>query len=180
VPIVLDLVTPPDIEVTKTKGMRSLTRRTKIVRLFRQAYEQGAVLSLADVSLMININLITLSRLVRAHERETGEMVPRRGTIHDMGRSVTHKAIICYKRLLEQKPTSQVAQETYHSAEEVEYYVQCLRRVQLCRDSGLSPEETAQATGHSLSLVQEYLELIKEFRLPALANSQGRKVPTTD
>ena len=91
-----------------------------------------------------------------------------------------HKAIICYKRLVEQKPTSQVAQETYHSAEEVEYYVQCLRRVQLCRDSGLSPEETSQATGHSLSLVQEYLELIKEFRLPALANSQGKKVPTTD
>jgi hypothetical protein len=38
-------------------------------------------------------------------------MVPRRGTIHDMGRSVTHKAIICYKRLVEQKPTSQVACE---------------------------------------------------------------------
>jgi hypothetical protein len=180
VPIVLDLVTPRDIEETKTKGMRSQTRRTKIVRLFRQAYEQGAVLSLADVSLMIHINLSTLSRLVVDHERGTGETVPRRGTIHDMGRSVTHKAIICYKRLVEQKPTSQVAQETYHSAEEVEYYVQCLRRVQLCRDSGLSPEETAQATGHSLSLVQEYLELIKEFRLPALANSQGRKVPTTD
>ena len=180
VPIVLDLVTPRDIEETKTKGMRSQTRRTKIVRLFRQAYEQGAVLSLADVSLMIHINFSTLSRLVLDHERETGETVPRRGTIHDMGRSVTHKAIICYKRLVEQKPTSQVAQETYHSAEEVEYYVQCLRRVQLCRDSGLSPEETAQATGHSLSLVQEYLELIKEFRLPALANSQGRKVPTTD
>ena len=180
VPIVLDLVTPRDIEEAKIKGMRSQTRRTKIVRLFRQAYEQGAVLSLADVSLMIHVNFSTLSRLVLDHERETGETVPRRGTIHDMGRSVTHKAIICYKRLVEQKPTSQVAQETYHSAEEVESYVQCLRRVQLCRDSGLSPEETAQATGHSLSLVQEYLELIKEFRLPALANSQGRKVPTTD
>ena len=35
--------------------MRSQIRRTKIVRLFRQAYEQGAVLSLADVSLLINM-----------------------------------------------------------------------------------------------------------------------------
>ena len=100
--------------------------------------------------------------------------MPRRGTIHDMGRSVTHKAIICYKRLVEHKPTSQVAQETFHTPEDVEHYVQCLRRVQLCRDSGMSPEETAQATGHSLSLVQEYLDLIEVFRLPRLPSSHGK------
>jgi len=179
VPVVLDLVTPRDIDEAKVKGMRSRTRRARIARLFRQAHEQGAVLSLADVSLMIHINYSTLSHLVREQERETGEMVPRRGTIHDMGRSVTHKRIICYKRLVEQKPTSQVAQETFHSADEVEYYVQCLRRVQLCRDSGMSPEEAAQATGHSLSLVQEYLGLIEEFGLPRLPNSQGRGDPQT-
>jgi len=179
VPVVLDLVTPRDIDEAKVKGMRSRTRRARIARLFRQAHEQGAVLSLADVSLMIHINYSTLSHLVREQERETGEMVPRRGTIHDMGRSVTHKRIICYKRLVEQKPTSQVAQETFHSADEVECYVQCLRRVQLCRDSGMSPEEAAQATGHSLSLVQEYLGLIEEFGLPRLPNSQGRGDPQT-
>jgi len=177
IPVVLDLVTPRDIDEARVKGMRSQTRRAKIVRLFRRAYEPGAVLSLADVSLLIHIHFSTLSSIVREHERETGEMVPRRGTIHDTGRSVTHKAIICYKRLVEQKPTSQVAQETFHSADEVEYYVQCLRRIQLCRDSGMSPEETAQATGHSLSLVQEYLELIEEFGLPRLAHSRGKEGP---
>jgi hypothetical protein len=179
VPIVLDLVTAQDIDEARTKGMRSKTRRSKIVRLFRQAYEQGAVLSLADVSLMIHIHLSTLSHIVVSHGRETGETVPRRGTIHDMGRSVTHKAIICYKRLVEQKPTSRVAQETFHSVEEVEYYVRCLRRIRLCRDSGMSPEEAAQATGHSLSLVQEYLALIEEFGLPRLPNSQGKEDPRT-
>jgi len=179
VPVVLDLVTARDIDEARVKGMRSQTRRAKIARLFRQAHEQGAVLSLADVSLMIHINYSTLSRLVLEHEHETGETVPRRGTIHDMGRSITHKRIICYKRLVEHKPTSQVAQETFHSADEVEYYVQCLRRVQLCRDSGMSPEEAAQATGHSLSLVQEYLGLIEEFGLPRLPNSQGKEDPRT-
>jgi hypothetical protein len=94
--------------------------------------------------------------------------VPRRGTVHDLGRSVTHKAIICYKRLVEKKSTSEVAQETFHSPEEVEYYVQCLRRVQLCRDNGMSPEDTAQAAGHSLHLVKEYLDLIEQFGLPSL------------
>ena len=177
VPIVLDLVTARDIDEARVNGMRSLTRRAKIARLFRQAHEQGAVLSLADVSLMIHISYSTLSRLVRDYERETGTMVPRRGTIHDMGRSVTHKRIICFKRLVEQKPTSQVAQETFHSADEVEYYVQSLRRIQLCRDSGMSPEETAQATGHTLSLVREYLDLIEEFGLRRLPSSRGKEGP---
>ena len=76
---------------------------------------------------------------------------------------------------MDQKPTSQVAQETCHSPGEVEYDVQCLRRIQLCRDSGMSPEEAAQATGHSLSLVQEYRELIQELRLPPLAHSRGKE-----
>jgi len=76
-----------------------------------------------------------------------------------------------HKRLVEQKPTSQVAEETFHSPDEVEYYVQCFRRVQLCRDSGMVKEDIARATGHSLSLVQEYLDLIDEYKLPPLPNS---------
>jgi hypothetical protein len=135
------------------------------------------VLGHADVSLLLNMHISKLSTCVLSHERETGELVPRRGTIHDMGRSVTHKAIICYKSLVEKKPTSQVAQETFHSPEDVEHYVQCFRRIQLCRDKGLSPEEIAHATGHSLGLVQEYLDLMREFGIPPLATSQGKEGP---
>jgi hypothetical protein len=175
VPVVLDLVAIEDIETAKAKERRSITSGRKIVRLFRQAYEQGAVLGHADVSLLLNMSISRLSAYVIAHERGTGELIPRRGTIHDMGPSVTHKAIICYKALVEKKPTSQVASETFHSPEDVESYVQCFRRIQLCRDKGLSLEEIAQATSHSLSLVQEYLDLMKEFRIPALGDSHGKE-----
>ena len=120
------------------------------------------------MSLLLHLQTSTISRVVLAHERSSGETMPRRGTVHDMGRSVTHKRIICYKRLVEKKPTSQVAQETFHHPEEVEYYGQCLRRIQLCRDSGMSADAIAQATGHSPSLVQEYLTLIAAFGLPPL------------
>ena len=72
-------------------------------------------------------------------------------------------------------PTSRVALESFHSAEDVEYYVQCFRRIQLCRDKGLSPEEIAQATGHSLKLVHEYLDLMTRFRIPRIADSQGKE-----
>lgn len=170
VPVVLDLVTDRDIDETNAMGLRTQTRCAKVVRLFRQAYEQGAVLSQADVSLLTNLHRSTISQIVLKHQHDSGEVVPCRGTIHDMGRSVTHKAIICYKSLVEHKPTSQVAQETYHTAEAVEYYVQCYRRIQLCRDSGMTKEDIARATGHSLALVREYLDLIAEFGLPPLPN----------
>jgi hypothetical protein len=179
VPVVLDLVTAQDIEKVKAKGTLLETRLAKIVRLFQQAHEQGAVLGHADVSLLLNMSINSISTYVLNYERATGQLIPRRGTIHDMGRSVTHKAIICYKSLVEKKPTSQVAQETFHSPEDVEHYVQCLRRIQLCRDKGLSPDETTQATGHSLSLVHEYLDLIREFRIPPLVDRETNERSTT-
>src|SRR6266446_1029765 len=39
-----------------------------------------------------------------------------------MSPSVTHKATICYKRLVEKKTTSQVAEETYHSVDEFFFF----------------------------------------------------------
>jgi len=175
VPVILDLVAGKDIDEAMVAGMRQQTRRNKIVRLCNQAYAQGGVLSLADVALLLHKSITPLSQDIVEYERATGETVPRRGTVHDMGRSVTHKAIICYKRLVEQKPTSQVAEETFHSADEVEYYVQCFRRVQLCRDSGMVKEDIARATGHSLPLVQEYLDLIEQFKIPPLPHSSRKE-----
>ena len=168
VPVVLDLVTAGDIDEAIATGLRTETRSKKVLRLFHQAFEQGAVLSYPDVSLLMHLQTSTICRTVLAHEKETGETIPRRGTIHDMGRSISHKRIICYKRLVEQKPTSQVARETFHDPEEVEYYVQCLRRIKLCSDSGMHVDDIVRATSHSKSLVNEYLELIKEFNLPEL------------
>jgi hypothetical protein len=127
--VVLDLVTDRDIDETRAKGLRPQTRSTKVIRLFHQAYEQGAALSHADVSLLTNLHMSTISQIVLKYQQDSGEVVPCRDIIHDMGRSITHKAIICYNSLVERKTTSQVAQETYHSAEAVEYYVQCFRRI---------------------------------------------------
>jgi hypothetical protein len=165
VPVVLDLVTAEDLEDAVTGSVRAKTRPKKVLRLFRQAYDQGGLLTEADVSLLLHLPINTISAVVLKHESDTGQTIPRRGTIHDMGRSVTHKRIICYKRLVEKKTTSQVAEETFHSPQEVEYYVQNLRRVQLCQNAGMNEDDIVIATGRSLSLVREYLELIRDFNL---------------
>jgi len=94
VPVALDLVTPPDIDNTAHRGRRPQIRRDKILRLFRQAYEQGGVLSYADVSLLLRVARQTLSQVALAEHQGSGQRVPCPGTIRDMGRSVGHKAII--------------------------------------------------------------------------------------
>ena len=39
----------------------------------------------------------TIYRYIREHEKGSSDLVPRRGTIHDMGPTLTHKREICYK-----------------------------------------------------------------------------------
>ena len=138
-------------------------RRQRIARLLRQAYKQNGVLSCPDLALMLGISKDTVSRDIRAYEKETGTQLPRRGTIHDMGRSITHKADICRKRIVDKMPTSRVASETNHDPEEVEYYVQCFQRVRLCLDKRMSKEEISLVTGHGKSTVQQYVDLYEEF-----------------
>jgi hypothetical protein len=43
------------------------------------------VLSEADVSFLTHLHCTTISHHVLKYERETGESLPRRGTIHDLG-----------------------------------------------------------------------------------------------
>jgi hypothetical protein len=40
---------------------------------------------------------------------------------------------------------------------------------------GLTQEEIAQATGHSLGLVNEYLDLIRDFQIPPLSDPSGKE-----
>jgi len=98
-------------------------RQKKVaVRLFRQSYEQKGVLSNADVGSIMRLSPATVSGNIREYEKQTGQIVPRRGTIHDMGRNLTHKRIICQKHFLEGKSVEQTARETYHSPQAVFRY----------------------------------------------------------
>jgi len=163
VPVVLDLLTSEDIEHAIDIGIKPKLRQRRVVRMLKQSYDQKGVLSGPDLALMLGVSEGTISRDILAYEKEHNVQLPRRGTIHDLGCSVSHKAAICRKRIVEKSPTSKVASDTNHSPEEVEYYVQCFQRVRLCIDKNMTTEEIALVTGHGKSIVQEYKELHDEF-----------------
>jgi len=161
-PVIVDLINMDDLD-HYLAGLSKRERQTKVaVRLFSQAKAQGGVLTHADVAAMMRLAPGTISRYILEYERVNKAMVPRRGNIHDMGPTLTHKRVICRKHCAEGKTIEQTARETHHSSASVTRYVNDFKRVQACLKANWMPSQAAFATGLSLRLVGEYLELLNE------------------
>jgi len=163
VPVVLDLSTPEDIQSRLDRKSPQERLRMKVVRLCEQAHQQGALLSNCDLAELLGRDDSAIAQILTAHETKTGQLVPRRATLHDVGTGLTHKRIICWKRYAEGKAADVVAKETYHSLEAVDRYLGQFDRVRHCRREGMSPEKTAFTLNCGVTLVNEYLAIDQEL-----------------
>lgn len=163
-PVVLTIVAPSDIQALKKGTPRKFLKKQVIARLYKETKAQTAVLAQSDISIILITSLATVTRLTKEYEKEFNVILPRRGTIHDMGRSVSHKGVICKKRKIDNKSTSQIARETDHTHQAVNRYTTDLERVSFCLKKKLSLNETSFVTKLSDSLVLEYLSLIEQIK----------------
>lgn len=164
VPVVLDLTTPEDIQGRLDRQSPGQRLENKVVRLCRQAHEQGALLSNCDLAeLLGGRDDATIGKMLASYEHRTQKNVPRRATLHDVGSGLTHKAIICRKRYIEGKSSDEIARETYHSIKAVDCYLGQYDRVRHCRQQGMTAQEIAYTLNCSISLVHEYIRLDDEF-----------------
>jgi Protein of unknown function (DUF1670) len=163
VPVVLDLSTSDDITARLERVPAFDRLQTKAIRLCEQAHRQGALLSNCDLSELLGQADGRIAEVLTSHERKTGQLVPRRATLHDVGAGLTHKRIICLKRYAEGKAADVIAKETYHGLDAVDRYLGQFDRVRACRREGMSAEKTAFTLGCSLSLVHEYLKIDREL-----------------
>jgi hypothetical protein len=164
-PVFVDMIAPEDIEAVLQGEKARTIRQRASVRLFNQAKEQGGVLTGVDVGTMMRLSPATISNYVREWEKQHQVTVPRRGTIHDMGRSITHKKQICYKVIVEGKTIEQTARETNHSPEAITRYIKDYKRILACLHRGLTPKDTAFVAKVSENLVYEYINLIHENQI---------------
>lgn len=163
VPVVLDLSTPEDIHARLDRKSAPERLRIRAVRLCEQAYRQGALLSNCDLSELLGVCDARIANVLVEHEQKSGQLTPRRATLHDVGTGLTHKRIICWKRYAEGKSADIVAKETYHSLEAVDRYLGQFDRVRHCRCEGMSPEKTAFTLNCGVALVNEYLAIDREL-----------------
>lgn len=163
--VVLDLVRPEDAaERAAGKNLRQI-KQEAVARLFEQAFAQGGCLTSAEAAILLKISAQTVGKYTHQWELEHGRLLPRRGSVHDLGPTLTHKKDIVRKLFLEGKTVEQVMRETCHSAHAVHRYILNFKQVLLCRRRGLKPAEIAYAVKMSPRLVREYIALQDELAL---------------
>ncbi len=161
--VVLDASTAEDVQGRIDRVHPRQWRLRKVIRMCRQAYEQGGLLTNHDLSEILNLADSLIAQLLANYERQNKTLIPRRGTVHDAGNSLSHKWIICHKRYVEGKSADQIARETYHSLEAVDRYLGQFDRVRHCLQQGMDTAEISHILNCSVSLVEVYQQIDKEL-----------------
>jgi len=178
----LPLVTKAEIESRMIGGpgrdpkdnRRKEVRRdmATMVRLVKSAAEQGGLLTGAEVSVLMNRSLAKVREYIRTYERETGDPLPMKGYVLDMGSSPTHKGIICRKYEEGQSPPD-IARATGHTLSAVDNYLGAYGRIKLLLGRGFDIPTICQVTGKAPRTVAEYLVIIEAYH-PKLLQTTHR------
>jgi hypothetical protein len=172
VPIQLRVVTKSEIKLLMAPALRREQKahrafnRARYARWCFEAYEQGGVLTLLDLSLLSGLSEHYVGELLREYETETGMVVPTRGTVHDIGSAVTHKAEVIRRWLRSESP-AQIACDLGHSQEAVDRYIADSQKVRLLAQK-FAEADLPMLAGLSTSVVRQYIALLDEYE-PELA-----------
>jgi hypothetical protein len=155
-----------DQDVRKQKGIDGL-RRFRLIRVCNEAYNQGGLLTVEDIAYrLFNVGERTIVRDL-ALIRKDGENPPLRSTIKDIGRTVSHKAILI-KNWLKGDELSDLNRKYNHSFSAIESYINTFKRVVFLDHEGYTIDRIAYVQKISASLATTYLTLWEEYKNKAI------------
>lgn len=167
-----------DIDLYHEKGLRGL-RQHRLLRITKEAIEQGALLSYEDIAFLLTTSVVTVKRDV-AQIKRTGLVIPSRGWRHQMGRGQTHKTQIL-DLYLSGYQFSEIEKRTHHSETAVKRYIQDFTKIILLHQKKFSVDQIRIATNFSNRLIGEYIKLYDKYlkenkpRLTAMFASSSSK-----
>jgi hypothetical protein len=144
-----------------------------MVRLVKSAADQGGLLTGAELSVLMNRSLMKVHDYIRTYEQETGEALPLKGYVLDMGSSPTHKGIIC-RKFEEGMSPPDIARATGHTLGAVDNYLGTYERIKVLLRKGFDVETICQVTGKAARTVAQYLVVVEAFQ-PKLLNREHRE-----
>jgi hypothetical protein len=148
-----------DLNVRKNNGIVDL-RRHRIQRIAHEAFQQGGLLTVEDIAnRLLNCGERTLCRDLSFFKTQQITL-PLRSTIKDMGRAISHRALII-ENWLQGKEYEQIKQTTHHSIPSVQNYVSKFKRVVALAHQGLDIHEISFLVKISPSLAQQYYTIYK-------------------
>lgn len=163
VPVVLNILAEDEVSQRKQgKRLRDL-KIEAVGRLCLQADEQGGCITNTEMAVLLKTTPTTIGNYIREYENRNNRILPRRGTIHDLGPTLTHKKEICRLLFLEGRSVSDTCRRTRHSPRAVNRYITNFKQVLTCKTNGLDVQQTAFATKLSKPLVEEYHRLFDEY-----------------
>lgn len=162
--IVVDLWTKEELDLLANGSKPSSLLARRIARITKQALKQEAVLIQTDLALMLGISVASVRKAIDQWQKEHNEILPLRGTIHDMGMTFSHKRLIIELHL-KGLFTSEIARISNHDPQNVDRYIDDFERVLEFAREDAPIYKTAFFTGMFERLIKEYLEIIKEHNL---------------
>ena len=172
-----------DFEILVNYELAGL-RRHRILRLTREAYDQGALLSYEDLAILLTTSPSTMKRDIRYLKKHDGKFVMTRGVKHDMGPGLSHKTQII-ELYLKGYQFTDIELKTNHTEKSVLRYLRDFTQVITLHQQDFPPGQIRIITKMSDRIIKEYLQLISEYqdndRLSQLVNPAVASVnPTED
>jgi len=160
-PVVLSFIADEDIEhVAHGFDAKSLKKK-RLIRWIDQAFDQGALLTQLDLSILLGVTEGVVSQYVIEIQKE-GKLLPTRGNIHDLSGAITHKREII-TLYLDGYFTPEIALKTNHSNEAVDRYIRDYQRVQILWNHGITNlDQISQLTRLSKRVAQQYVDLLPD------------------
>ena len=130
-----------------------------MARLVKSAYEQGGLLTGAELSVLLNRSLGVVGKYIKKYHETHSDILPTKGMILDQGSRPTHKGSII--SLYEQGYAEpDISRQTNHTIAATSRYLKNYRRVKTLLEKGFSVIEMVRLTGMGRSTILQYRELV--------------------
>ena len=167
--VILPLIDKEDIEsrIKAHYGKENYEKQEQrdirtMARLIKSAYEQGGLLSGAELSVLLNRSFGAISRYLKKYHETHKDILPTKGIMLDQGSKPTHKASII--NLYEQGyPEVDISRLTDHTIESVGRYLKSYKNIKLLMEKGFSLIEMVRISGMGRSTVLQYKELVEFY-----------------
>jgi hypothetical protein len=165
-PVVVTLITAKEFEELGGKStfpyeelMAFHARR--MARVLVEAYWQDGLICYSELQWCFLMSSNSIGRILGWYQHKHNVILPSPGTVLDMGRMLTHKDIIV-RLHLQGLTVLEISRQTYHAPRSVDAYLKVFDSVLILHLYGLPKALIARVLTRGVSLIEEYLELIRD------------------
>ena len=126
-----------------------------------EAYDQGGLLVQEDLALLQNSGKRTIQRDI-AYLKKQEIIIPTRGSIQDIGPTISHKTKIV-ELYLKGYEYTEIERRTRHTGQSIKRYIIGFSKVVMLHSKGFTLDQIRELTNTTEKVVKEYLELYQKY-----------------